>query len=121
MNQTPQKNKRNRRRSLLTGLVFIIIIASLGLATDCFEYQQVAMWKNLVRSHARLDSFNSTLQATVENIEDNQRRIWFQILAHAGLIIIASWCLLDANKLTGSYLLEVAPPSIANGISNKER
>ena len=93
------KISNGKRRSLLTGISFILFILCLELITDCFNYRQFSsVRKNVsISSHSPLTKDSE--EQTLNEIEESLTVVKIRMGTHLGLIL-ALGCLYDAATIT---------------------
>jgi hypothetical protein len=107
MNKSCPEIMKGRRRSLLAGLILILVISSIGLATNCFDYSGLSTTIAGIRSSSRLGLSNSKQEQILNEVEERRNRTRLDIIIHAGLFVVALWCMSNAIRINAAPIQPV--------------
>lgn len=91
---------KGRQKSLLTGLILILLLSTFELVEDCFQYNLSSVSLQLIQAPPYSLSSNASDQERV--VKENRETIRFHIFMHIALVVIASGCLLGIVWKRGS-------------------
>ena len=86
----------SRKKSLLTGLILILLLSTYELVEDGFQYNLTSISLELVHASPYFPSTELSDRERV--IEESRETIRLHILVHLALVVIASGCLLCAVR-----------------------
>ena len=94
------KNFRRRRRSLLAGLVLILVLLGMEGLTDYFKYKRNAIALEMARDQLSLVvNDNQNTVRLIDDLEDDQTAVRIMVGAHVALLLVAAGCLNDAVRI----------------------
>ena len=93
------KIQKRRRRSVLIGLVLILLVSCGECIIEVFDYARLSISLNGIRHSPDYRSTAFSEERAINHLEESLERTRLALGMHVGLSCIAVWCLVDALRI----------------------